>query len=343
MKPCSLIAKPCSLIVMLASTTVVLFYSEAAAQQQPAVRVPGQPPPATPAPADAGAAFEPGVRRALIVCGLSGDAEHRKLFADSVEKLYGGLTGQLGFAADDIAIHFGDEPTERDGPALQSSRGTATRERLIETAADLVDAAQPADALWVFVLGHAHYDGRAAWLNLPDDDINHVEFGKMFAGLVCREQAFFITTAASGFFLKPLASPGRVVIVATEPDLEVNETLFPHKLVKALVEPPPMAEFDIDGDGLATLLDAYLAAARETAKEYAASELLATEHSMLDDDGDGRGTELQVDYLPVELGGRMRPGRTQPAARAGDGARARGIVLPLPDSREKDEAIRSIP
>ncbi|HEV3023384.1 MAG TPA: hypothetical protein VGX76_12995 [Pirellulales bacterium] len=299
----------------------------------PAQRVPGQPPPAALLPADIGAPTalpEPGVRRALIVCGLTGDAEHRTLFAETVEKLFAGLTTRLGFAPEDVTIFFGDEATEKDGPALKASRGTASRERLAESAADLEQAVQPGDALWVFVFGHAHYDGRAAWLNLPEEDLNQVEFGKLFADIGCREQVFFITTAASGFFLKPLASPGRVVIVATEPDLEVNETLFPHKLVKALVEPPPMAEFDVDGDGLPTLLDAYLFAARETAKEYAAGELLATEHAMLDDDGDGRGTELQVDYLPVELGGRLRPGRPQPPQRAGDGARARGILLPLP-------------
>jgi hypothetical protein len=120
------------------------------------------------------------------------------------------------------------------------------------------------------------------------------------------------------------------VIVATEPDLEVNETLFPHKLAMALAEPPPILDFDVDGDGLPTLLDAYLVAARETAKEYATGELLSTEHAMLDDNGDGRGTEVQIDYLPEELGGRMRPGRGQPKPRSGDGARARTVVLPAP-------------
>jgi hypothetical protein len=275
-------------------------------------------------------AGKPGVRRALIVCGLAGDAEHRKLFAETVETLYAGLTTRLGFGAGEVVVLFSDEAIEKDGPAIQASRGPATRELLTEVATTLEQTTEPDDTLWVFVLGHAHYDGRASWLNLPGSDVNQVEFGKMFSAVRCQEQAFFITTAASGFFLKPLSAPGRIVVAATEPDLEVNETMFPHKLAKALAEPPPMAQFDVDGDGLPTLLDAYLWAARETAQEYAGGELLATEHAVLDDDGDGRGTEVQADYLSEELGGRLRPGRGKPQPRAGDGARARGVVLPVP-------------
>ncbi|HEX5444590.1 MAG TPA: hypothetical protein VFW87_12200 [Pirellulales bacterium] len=275
------------------------------------------------------AAAEPGgVRRALIVCGLPGDAEHRELFAGTIEKLYGALTGRLGFPAENVAVLFSDEATEKDGPALQANRGPATREKLAETAAALIEAVPPADAVWVFVLGHAHFDGRNCWLNLPGPDVNQVEFGKLFASLKCREQVFFITTPASGYYLRPLSAAGRIVITATEPDYEVNETRFPHKLAAALAEPPPLAEFDIDGDGRPTLFDAYLWSARETAQEFASGELLATEHALLDDNGDGRGAEVQNDYLSEELGGRRRAGRSLPLPRAGDGALARETVLP---------------
>lgn len=287
------------------------------------------------AQANAASAQTPGpdpaqIRRALVVCGLPGDAEHRKLFAESIEALYAALTSRHGFKAERIAVLFSGEAEENDGSALKASRGPATREAVAAAAGELEQELQPGDALWVFVFGHAHFDGRASCLNLPGPDINHIEFGKLFAGIKCREQAFFVTTSASGYYLKPLAAPGRIVIVATEADFEVNETIFPHKLVKLLAEPPALASFDVDGDGRATLLDAYLGAARDTAQEYASAELLATEHALIDDNGDGRGTELQIDYLPEELGGRMRAGRSKPAPRPGDGALARQIALPVP-------------
>ncbi|HQU44092.1 MAG TPA: hypothetical protein PK867_14830 [Pirellulales bacterium] len=275
-------------------------------------------------------------RRALIVCGLPGDAEHRELFAETIEKLYAGLTTRLGFAPEHVLVLFGDETTDKDGPALRASRGTATRERLTETAAEIQAALKPDDALWVFVLGHSHFDGRYSSLNLPGPDMNQVEFGKLFAPVGCREQVFFITTPASGFFVKPLSAAGRVVIAATEADAEVNETIFPQKLATALAGPPAMPEFDVDGDGRATLFDAYLWSARETAQDYASGELLATEHSLLDDNGDGRGSEVQMDYFSEELGGRLRAGR-KPAPRAGDGERARSIVLPMPAAEPATE------
>jgi hypothetical protein len=273
---------------------------------------------------------------ALIVCGLPGDAEHRKLFAETVEKLYAGLTMRLGFSPERVAVLFSDETTEKDGPALQASRGAATREKLAEEVAEIQKSLRPDGALWVFVLGHAHFDGRFSWLNLPGPDMNQIEFGKLFAPVSCRQQVFFITTPVSGFFVKPLAAAGRIVIVATEADAEVNETIFPVKLATALADPPVMQEFDVDGDGRPTLLDAYLWSARETAQEYASGELLATEHALLDDDGDGRGSEVQLDYLTEELGGRVRAGRNKPQPRAGDGALARSILLPAPPATKPE-------
>lgn len=271
-----------------------------------------------------------GVRRALIICGLAGDAEHRALFAETAELLVSGLTTHHGFAAENVELYWGDEPIEKDGPAVRASRGVTTRESLAAAAEALQASLGPDDALWVFVLGHSHYDGRHSWLNISGSDISHLEFGRLFEGLRCREQVFAITTSASGFYLKTLAAAGRIVMTATEPDLEVNETLFPHHLAKALGSPPPYLELDVDRDGRLTLLDVYLWTARETAQEYVAGMLLATEHSLIDDSGDGRGTELQINYLAEEQGGRRRPADDWPAPPTGDGALARKVLLAYP-------------
>jgi hypothetical protein len=274
-----------------------------------------------------------GVRRALILCGLPGDELHRKQFADSIELLYTGLTTHHGFAAENVSLLWGDEPNEKDGPAVKSSRGVLTRESLEAELQALAGRLQPDDSLWVFVFGHAHYDGRYSWLNVSGPDLHQTDFARQCADLRCREQVFFITTAASGFYLKALGAPGRIVISATEPDLEVNETLFGHKLARALgPSPPPYGELDVDRDWRLTLLDVFLWCARSTAQDYAIGELLATEHALLDDTGDGRGTEIQVHYLPEELGGRLRAGSDWPAPPGGDGAIARRILLAYPPS-----------
>jgi hypothetical protein len=231
-----------------------------------------------------------------------------------------------------VALYWSDEVPEAAGPALKASRGPATREAIESAAAELEKTVQADDAMWVFVLGHSHYDGKYSWLNIPEADIHHIDFGKKFANLRCREQVFFITSSVSGFYHKSLAAQGRVVITATEPDLEVNETLFPQHLGKTLAEPPPFKDLDVDEDGRLTLLDAYLYTTQKVAEEYLAGMLLATEHALLDDTGDGKAAEIQANYLIEELGGRFKPGKPKPIIRTGDGALARRILLDYPPS-----------
>ncbi len=245
-------------------------------------------------------------RQALLICGLPGDDEHRKLFTGTVEKLYKALTERCGFAASDVMVRFGVEKAAGDGPALSGMRGLSSREGLAADIDELRKRLGEQDTLWVIVLGHTYYDGRHSHLNIPGPDLDEREFGKLFEGLKAREQLFLITTPASGFFIKPLAASGRTVIAATEPDQEVNETLFPHALAEVLAVPPE--GIDRDKDGKLSVFELYLAVVSSVMQRYADAEDLATEHAQLDDNGDGRGTELQERFLPPEIGGRAGKG-----------------------------------
>ena len=273
-----------------------------------------------------------GTRRALIVCGLPGDDEHRKLYADAVEKLRKALAGRCGFAASEILIRSGDARPAGDGAATAGAGGPSSREGIASAVVELRRRLTPDDTLWVIVLGHGHYDGRHSHLNIPGPDLDERGFARLFEGLKAREQVFWITTSASGFFLRPLTGAGRIVVTATEPDQEVNETLFPLSLADVLASPPE--GIDRDKDGQISVLELYLAVVTDVMKRYVDAEDLPTEHARLDDNGDGRGSELQEDYLPPELGGRPiaapgsgagsgAQGPAAPAIKAGaDGARA---------------------
>ncbi len=269
-----------------------------------------------------------GTRRALVICGLPGDQEHRKLFAATLEKLHKSLTGRYRFAGSEILVRFGTESQAGDGPALASSRGLSSREGIARDVDEMRKRLGPEDTLWVIVMGHGHYDGRHSHLNLPGPDLDERGFAKLFEGMKAREQVFLITTAASGFFLKPLATTGRIVVTATEPDLEVNETLFPHALADVLAAPPDGT--DRNKDGKISILELYLAVAADVMKRYAAVENLPTEHARLDDNGDGRGSEIQERYLPAELGGRAGAGPEPTIGPKDDGAVASSIRIDPP-------------
>ena len=270
-----------------------------------------------------------GVKRALILCGHPGDDDHRKQFGESLVKIHRGLTEQLGFSAENVVAFFGvnadkDEPDEL-GIVV---RGPGTRDDLTAAVETLREQLRPDDALWVIVMGHSHFDGRNSWLNLPGADLNQEDFGKLFRDLACREQLFFIGTPASGYYVKPLSAKGRIVITATEADLEVNETLFPHALAEELDPPADKTLEDVDRDGRLSVFDLYIALTKNIAQRYVTNMLLSTEHALLDDNGDGRGTELQLDYLSEEEGGRKRRD-FQPTHKPGaDGTAAAEVVWP---------------
>ncbi len=271
-----------------------------------------------------------GTRRALIVCGLSGDAAHRKLFVETTTKLHEALSRQWGFAAGDVQLLFGDESQDSDIEPLKSAH-RSTREELEQAVAKLRERLHPDDALWVIVVGYSHYDGKYSWLNLPGPDIHQLDFAKLFNGLTAAQQVFVITTPTSGYYIKPLSAKGRVVMTATETDWETNETEFPHELARVLSAPPPAKDFDIDGDGVVSLFDLYVTTTRNLAQSYLEREFLATEHPLLDDNGDGRGTEVQIDFLTVEQGGRAKPKKTAASSTltTSDGGFAKTIALPL--------------
>jgi hypothetical protein len=293
----------------MASSFVALFLTAGLAQS------PATPVAAPPAPRQ---------RHALILCGHPGDAEHVKKFAETVRTLGTGLAKTAGISPERQHIVFGtDRPKD-----LPNAIGPTTREAVAEAVAEVRKRVAPDDGLWVIVLGHGHHDGKQAWWNLPGPDLSAAEFGQLFADVACREQVFVITTSLSGYFVRPLAKPGRVVIAATEASAETNETTFPAVFAQMLSTGLDPAEHDFDKDGKLTLFDLYVAVAKEVAGTFATAGQVATEHAQLDDDGDGVGHELQNLYLPVEQGGIPPDRRTRGGAHR-DGVCAAQILLTL--------------
>jgi hypothetical protein len=272
-----------------------------------------------------------GVRRALIICGHPGDDDHRKQFAGTVESLRKSLIDRLQFDSASVWVLFGGEEAADDAPRPALMRGPSTQESITSSVAALKEAVQPADTLWVLVIGHSHFDGRNSWFNIPGPDLNAQSFGRLFEGLACGEQVFWVTMCSSSSYIKSLSAPGRVIITATEDDRELNETTFPHVLAELLANPPETDEFDADKDGALSVFDLYITLTRRIAATYAAQMQLSTEHALLDDNADARGTEVQLDYLSEELGGRNKDGSVPQRTDSSDGQRSSQITLPLQD------------
>jgi hypothetical protein len=270
-----------------------------------------------------------GVRRALIICGHPGDDEHRQQFTATVDSLEKSLVERLQFDSNGVWVLFGGEEVAADAPGPANVRGPSTQESISSTITALKEVLGSNDSLWVLVIGHTYFDGRNSWLNLPGPDLNAQTFGRLFEGIACREQVFWLMMASSSSYIKPLSASGRVIVTATEDDRELNETMFPHLLAKLLADPPPRDELDADKDGTISVFDLYITITRRIAAAYAAQKQLSTEHALIDDNGDGRGTEVQLDYLSEELGGRNKDGSVPNRPTSADGHHSAQIPLAL--------------
>jgi hypothetical protein len=120
------------------------------------------------------------------------------------------------------------------------------------------------------------------------------------------------------------------VITATEAELELNETLFHSSLAKVLNEIELNDQYDADKDARLSVFDLYIAVVRDVVQRYLDEMLIPTEHAQLDDNGDGRGTEVQIDYLTAEQGGREEGRKRQPRiGEETDGQLAKRLELEL--------------
>jgi hypothetical protein len=169
---------------------------------------------------------------------------------------------------------------------LDESEGPSDRARLQETLAE--QSEQTAGALWLVLIGHGTFDGRTAKFNLRGPDMSASDLAEWLKPAQ-RPVAVIDTASSSAPFLKALSAPGRIIITATKSGFEQNFTRFGQYFAEAIVDP----RADLDKDGQTSLLEAFLSASHTTSEFYSAAGRLATEHALLDDNGDGLGTPAE--------------------------------------------------
>ena len=198
-------------------------------------------------------------------------------------------------------------------------------------------AAEPKDSaaeLWLVLIGHGTFDGKEAKFNLRGPDFSATDLAAWLKEFR-RPLAVIDTSSGSGPFLTKLSAPGRVVITATRSGYEQNYARFGQYLSEAIAN----LEADLDKDGQTSLLEAYLSASRQVIEFYKAEGRLATEHALLDDNGDGLGT-------PADFFRGVRAVKKAKEGAALDGLRAQQFCLvrsqaerelPAPVRRLRDE------
>lgn len=239
---------------------------------------------------------------ALIINGAGGEAVYAKQFEEWTNELNSVLAERFGFDSKQIKV-LTEKPVD-------TATARATAEEVKRAFAAFNSQLNANNILFVFLIGHGSFDGKESKFNLVGPDLAASEYNTMLSALPTKRVVVFNMASASGEFVKSLSAKGRIVITATKSAQETNATRFTGFFIAAL----KATDADTDQDGHTSVLEAFVYANRLTADFYTRAGRLATEHALLDDNGDGVGREK---------------------AEAGEGLLARATYL---DSLSIDEA-----
>jgi hypothetical protein len=199
--------------------------------------------------------------------------------------------------------------------------GATDRDRLKAVLAERTTAAT-GEPLWIVLIGHGTFDGREAKFNLRGPDISDPELANWLQPAK-RPLVLIDCSSASAPFLYRLSGPNRVIITATRSADEMNYARFGRYISEAISDP----KADLDKDGQVSLLEAYLSAAHRVEDYYRTRSQLASEHALLDDNGDRLGT-------PPDWFRGVRATRRAKDGAPPDGVRAHQVHL-IPSDRER--------
>ena len=184
------------------------------------------------------------------------------------------------------------------------------------------------------LIGHGSYTNGESRFNLPGPDLTAEDFGLHLDQLSERRVAFANLASASGEFVKALSGAGRAIVTATRTGRERNETVFGGYFINAFSG----ESADLDKDGRVSLWEAFEFARTEVTREYATSNRIATEHAVLDDNGDGEGSTELLDATDGALARTM----FLAAARATDDPELKALFGQRAELEQRLEELRAL-
>jgi len=223
---------------------------------------------------------------AIIVAGVGGEEAYTKRFTAQALELHAALTNKLGF--DEKQVFFLTESQTggpENGPRENVARATSEE---VRKAFDAIKTAATSESLvLVTMIGHGSFDGQQAKFNLIGPDLAAKDYAALLNALPTKKVILVNCASSSGEFVKPLSAKDRIVITATRSGNEQNSTIFAEHFIAGLTA----SNADTDKNGRTSVLEAFNYATKLIADWYKQKGRLATEHALIDDNGDGTGHE----------------------------------------------------
>lgn len=204
----------------------------------------------------------------IVLAGAAGEDDFGKVFLQAAESWQRAAEkAQANF----VGIGMTNATATNDLALFHTAMGKEPK----DTSADL----------WIVLLGHGTFDGKEAKFNLHGPDLAASSLSNVLIGFH-RPIAIINAASSSSPFIKALSRTNRVIVTATRSGSEENYARFGRFISQAIAD----TEADLDKDGQTSLLEAFLMASRRVTEFYKSEGRLATEHALIDDNGDGLGT-----------------------------------------------------
>ncbi len=217
----------------------------------------------------------------VVITGIGGEPHYTERFHTWAATLMDAAVDRFGLA-DSNVVYLAAAPEL----APERTRGRSTKDVVVATLSGLADSLPPDSQIFIVVIGHGSYRNGVSKINLPGPDLTSVEVAALLDAFGDRPLVFANLTSASGEFVEALSGTNRVIITATKSGMERNASLFGQFFVAAFVG----SEADANNDQRLSILEAFTYANVEVARAYEREQKLLSEHAVLDDNGDGKGS-----------------------------------------------------
>lgn len=225
----------------------------------------------------------------VILCGSGGEPEFSETYRSWGARLKDALVLGFGVPADRVVLLT--EPVTEDAPPLTTTNLQSIRGAL----EDLSDRVGHADDLFVYLIGHGSYLKNLSKFHIPGEDLTAGEFDTLLKSIPARRLIVMNGTSSSAGFVNVLSGEGRIICAATKSVSEINATEFMGFFIEGLED----GSADRNHDERISFLEACEQASELTASWYVSEGLIATEHAILDDNGDGLGSRLPIEVIAV--------------------------------------------
>lgn len=217
----------------------------------------------------------------VIIAGIGGEPEYVDKHWKWAGGLYRALRDEGGFAPERLFLLAENPSLEPANPARKSSL-----EEIRQVFGALAERMTANDLLIVILIGHGNANENDPKLSIPGPDLSGAELASLLGDIKAGRSIVVHGGSSSAPFIKLLSGPNRAILTATKSAGERLATVFSEYFLASLTP----GNSDLDKDGRVSVLEAFTYTRLKTAAWYEDEGRIATEHPLLDDNGDGVGS-----------------------------------------------------